>query len=113
MWLFTAIGFFSVVAHRDSPESLLVRARACEDLAALRERYLPDLSPTEATPSADYPYRATVSRKAFGQALVWLATTIDYDNFKTRVAKAQGADRAHLYSEVWSVMRGLAPVLDG
>ncbi len=113
MWIFTAIGFFSVVAHRDSPESLLVRARVAADLDALRTRYLPDLSATVASPEADYPFRATVSRKAFGQALVWLATAIDYDNFKHRIAEIQGAEREQTYLEVWRALRRLEPVPDG
>ena len=38
MWLFTTQGFYSVVAHRRDPDRLLVRARAREDLEALRDQ---------------------------------------------------------------------------
>ena len=36
MWLLTTRGFFSVVAHRNEPDAVLVRARARIDLAYTR-----------------------------------------------------------------------------
>ncbi|MFN8150301.1 MAG: hypothetical protein U0R24_04125 [Solirubrobacterales bacterium] len=46
MWLFTTQGFYSVVAHRDDPETLIVRGRTREDIEALREQIL-DIDPFE------------------------------------------------------------------
>ncbi len=37
MWITTTRGFFSVLAHCDQPEMVLVRARAREDLESLAE----------------------------------------------------------------------------
>ena len=38
MWVMTTQGFYSVVAHRDEPDSVIVRARTSEDIEALREQ---------------------------------------------------------------------------
>jgi hypothetical protein len=105
MWIFTPIGFFSAVTLRDT-DALVVRARALSDLEALRDHVLPDIEIHE-TPERDYRWRATVSRDDWEQAVAQLARAIDYPNFKSEVARRQGADRAHRYGEVWSVMYDL------
>ena len=74
MWVATTQGFYSVVAHRDEPDKLLVRARTREDIETLREQI---------------------------PALAQLVTDLDYDNFKNAVAERQGAERAALYGVVW------------
>lgn len=61
MWLITTQGFYSVVAHRNRPDILLVRARAHADIEALRDQIL-DLEPYE-DPRADYRWRTEVSRE--------------------------------------------------
>ncbi len=102
MWLFTTIGFFSVVADRGDPDRVLVRARSREDIEALR-RHLPEIEPfTE--PGADYRWRAFVARADWVRAVAELAAEIDYDNFKNAVADRQGRERSHLYMEVWQAM---------
>jgi hypothetical protein len=103
MWLFSAIGFYSVVALREHPDAVVVRARAREDLEKLREHVLPDLEIVE-TPQRDYAYRAVVARDEWGHAAEQLALAIDYPNFKNAVARRQGPQRAARYTEVWSVM---------
>ena len=40
-------------------------------------------------------------------ALASMAGAIDYDNFKDAVAERQDAERARLYSGVWSLLRTL------
>ncbi len=99
MWITTTQGFYSVVAHRDDPDKLLVRARTREDIEALREQ-IPDLEPFEDR-RADYRHRAVVSRAEWVAALAQLVTDIDYDNFKNAVAARQGGERAALYGVVW------------
>lgn len=103
MWLFTSLGFFSVVAHRDDPDTMLVRARVRADLEALREAHLPDVDIVE-TRDRDYRFRALVARDAWAHAAGALARDIDYPNFKNAVAERQGHSRASRYSHVWSVM---------
>lgn len=105
MWLFTPIGFFSVVAHRDN-DALIVRARVLSDLEALRDGFMPDLEILE-TPERDYRWRALVARDEWEHTAARLAASIDYPNFKSEVARRQGSARAHRYGEIWSVMYGL------
>jgi hypothetical protein len=45
MWLFTNIGFFSAV-QKSGTDCLTIRSRVKGDLETLREKYLPELSPT-------------------------------------------------------------------
>ncbi len=100
MWLFTTQGFYSVVAHRDDPDTLIVRARTREDIEALREQ-IPAIEPFEDA-GADYRHRAYVSRAEWLAAVAQLSAEIDYDNFKSEVASRQGADRSRLYGHVWA-----------
>jgi hypothetical protein len=106
MWLFTTIGFYSVVAHEDDPRTMLIRARVREDLDNLRRHHLPDLEIVEGA-GTDYRYRAFVSRDEWEHAAAGLAAAVDYPNFKNAVAETQGTRRAHAYADVWSVMRSL------
>ena len=99
MWLFTNQGFYSVVAHREDAETLIVRARDAGDIEALRDQ-IPGIQPFEDA-SADYRYRAHVSRSEWVAALAQLTSDLDYDNFKSEVARRQGADRARLYGHIW------------
>ncbi len=105
MWLFTTQGFYSVVAHRDDPETLIVRARTREDIEALGEQ-IPDIEPFE-NGDADYRHRAYVSRSEWLAAVAQLTAEIDYDNFKSEVAREQGYERARVYGHVWGELLGL------
>lgn len=116
MWVFTEIGFFSVVADRHAPDKLLVRARLAGDLAVLRDElrelrldspHAPDADPgpIQETPRADYYWRMRVDRALFAAWLGMRAAEISYDNFKARISASAGAPRARLYSQVWSVLR--------
>ena len=106
MWLFTSIGFFSVVADDANPDTVKIRARARTDLAALRAGYLPDLEIVESD-HTDYRYRAFVLREEWEHAAHALAADIDYPNFKNAVAERQGFARAKRYAKVWEIMLGL------
>ena len=105
MWLLTTQGFYSVVAHRDDHDKLLVRSRTLEDIEALREQ-IPTLEPFEES-DADYRHRAVVSRAEWLVALAQLVTELDYDNFKSAVAEHQSSQRAALYGVLWSELRRL------
>lgn len=106
MWLFTTIGFFSIVQKRGE-SGLTVRARVASDLDRLREKYLTELSATIRNGGTDYPFRATVSHEAFARGLSKIGTDIRYDNFKSEVAKKMGTNRAHVYGNVWSELHAL------
>ena len=103
MWLFTKVGFFSIVAS-DVAGDVMVRTRFRKDLDRLRETYLPELGPTIARGS-DYPYRAFVSKERFGEALDAMAQDIDYTNFKDQVTAEFGKARHDLYMQVWAILR--------
>lgn len=106
MWLFTPIGFFSIV-RKPSDTLLTVRARAAGDLEQLRDTYLPELSPTRTHAGTDYPYRAQVSSGALGLGLMAIADDLTYANFKNEVAARQGHPRAHVYGQVWQDLLSL------
>jgi len=106
MWLFTTIGFFSVVEDPEHPDTLKIRARAREDLEALRDQHLPDLEIVESE-HTDYRFRAFVRRDEWEHAVRSLVADIDYPNFKSAVGQRQGHARAGRYAQVWQVMYGL------
>ena len=64
MWLITPVGFFSVVQKTGdiAADTLTVRARVRGDLDALREHYLPSLSPVQESKTNDYRFRAVAPR---------------------------------------------------
>jgi hypothetical protein len=96
MWLFLSDAFLSVVAHRDDPGMLLVRARANGDI----QRVFPLAQVTE-TPDADYRYRATLPRQEVALALAAQVEGIGYDNFKGSIHER---DRHDACMDVWATM---------
>ena len=96
MWIFLKDSFLSVVAHRDHPDDLLVRARKKGDI----QRVFPEVA-EQHTPCADYPYRATIPRARVAEVLSEQARAIAYDNFKNRV---EDDARHDAYLECWAVM---------
>ncbi|MFM8222112.1 MAG: hypothetical protein ACKOJF_24640 [Planctomycetaceae bacterium] len=121
MWLFTKHGFYSVVCARQEdgghgqpvdPERVMVRARRREHLAALRARF-PDLldgSEILESTGTDYAFRLFAPKATWAQVMLGLAEELDYDNFKSKVARHQGRagrDYEHALHEVWSVMNEL------
>lgn len=107
MWVFTPDGLVSIVAHRDQPDALLVRARARAHLVSfLRTLSSPQRSAIRRTPDADYPYRAVVKREAVAEALAKLALDLDYPNFKGE-AYTRGAMAPTVLHDVWEDARRL------
>ena len=86
---------------------LLVRARAEEDLTNLLEVLDLPASRKMATPRADYPWRAVLSRDEWLRFLATETDRLDYPNFKSRVAQRSGSHRHDVYMRVWLVMRGM------
>jgi hypothetical protein len=100
MWIFTTIGFFSIV-QKPRTDFLTVRARVASDLDNLRREFMPQLSPTIRGAGTDYPFRATISRRDFGAGLAKMGEAITYGNFKTEVGKRMGSRREQAYHKVW------------
>ena len=110
MWVFTKVGFFSIVRADPGPdgeELVMVRARVLTDLerlSAFASELGTDLGSIHAWPGRDYPYRLIVGRDTWAELLHDLAAAIDYPNFKAEVSRGDGPSRARLYGQVWSVM---------
>lgn len=90
----------------------MVRARVCNHLEALNERFSDLLGKCDIMEfvGTDYAYRLFVDKSVWSQVLVGLSTDLDYDNFKSEVGRFQGREGAayeHSLHEVWSVMYGL------
>jgi len=103
MWLVTTFGFYSVVekAWDRDKGSLTVRARAREDLEALRDRYLPAMGDIAEDESADYRFRAQAPREQVVEAFARAVRDIDYDNFKEAISRRQGWARERIYHDAW------------
>jgi len=130
MWLFTKIGFTSVVAHRDDPETMLMRFRCQEDAESFREAIAIVTCGTGRenpqvlrTPEGDYRYRFEVRRATWDRLSGYLANLVDYPNFKDSVHLVALQDgtvdteiekgRARTYLDVWFDLRELQAVDDG
>lgn len=108
MWLFTPVGFYSVVTAEEFGHSLQVRARQADDLDRLRAEFLPRLGENVSLPGREYPWRAFTTTEDFAACLARLAHAIDYSNFEDEVARRQGVGRAHIYGKVRSACRTIA-----
>jgi hypothetical protein len=105
MWIFTEFGFFSIVAHRSKPGTLLVRGRVRADLVEFAERAGLTSADVFEDPQADYRYRLEVSATSVGALLTHELTEMKYDNFKAQVERTQGIEREQVYMGVWSHLR--------
>ena len=90
----------------------MVRARVHSHLEALKDRFSDLLADCEIKEFArtDYAFRIFVPKSVWSQVLVGLNEEMDYDNFKSKVARHQGiegADYEYSLHEVWSVMNRL------
>jgi hypothetical protein len=101
MWLMTKHGFYSIVEK--APGKFHVRSRERRDLENLVARIpLPEQEITD-TPGHDYAARLIVDASILRQILIFMAETLDYDNFKDRIDRT--TDQRHKpYHEVWHVM---------
>jgi len=98
MWIFFPNAMLSIVAHRDKPDTLLVRARFKGDI----ERVFPDARVTR-TPRADYLYRAEVPRPVVARALEFHALGMTYTNVKGAIP-AGDHRRSRAMHDTWQVM---------
>lgn len=101
MWLFSETGFVSAVVDLQDKNKMIVRGRdkkSLEPLAKLARVKILD------TPQRDYPHRVFVSKKKFTEWVVENISSMQYNNYKSRMYQTRGADFTHSLSEVWSVM---------
>ncbi|HVB79843.1 MAG TPA: hypothetical protein VNE82_07830 [Candidatus Binataceae bacterium] len=104
MWIFLNDAFLSVVAQRDRPNHLLVRARLKGDIQRALKNTGSKFT-VRHTPEHDYQYRAVVPRSVLTKAMARAVASIKYGNFKASVVEA---DREIAYTSVWSVMADFA-----
>jgi len=96
MWLCFNDGFVSVVADKNSPDRLLVRARRKQDLLNVVGT---DAEIVE-TPHRDYRWRAFVGRDSFKVLLAARLDAIQYTNFKNSV---KDDDLHEMYFDFWDL----------
>lgn len=99
MWIFLNDAALSIVAHREEPGTLLVRARIAGDI----EKVFPNAI-VKHTPEFDYAYRTCAHRKIVADVLSQRVEAIGYDNFKNSVDPVDHA-RHNAYLNTWFVMR--------
>jgi hypothetical protein len=101
MWIFTETGFISAVRKNDRPDVYTVRARdrkSLEPLAAFAKAEIVE------TPYRDYPLRSFVEPAVFTEWVAGQASSIEYDNFKSRVSNTRGYDFVDALHDVWAAM---------
>lgn len=102
MWIFTSNSFLSVVADRNHPGRLLVRARVKGDIerafSDVGADFVPEVMETK---NADYLYRASIPREVIGLVVAASVDAITYDNFKNSVDEG---DRHDSLMDCWSAM---------
>lgn len=99
MWICLNDSFLSIVAHRDEPDSLLVRARVAGHIEAV----FPGAE-VSVTRHADYGYRAAVPREEVAEAIRQRVEGLAYPNFKASVRDSALHDA---YMAFWTVMHRL------
>lgn len=102
MWVFTKIGLFSAVQHRDDPHLIMIRAILKADTIAfnkfLKTRYpgWKGRSWTEIK-DADYRFRINVTVVDWGFILKELGSLVDYPKFKPAAHDGlKGREEAYL-----------------
>ena len=102
MWIFTQTGFLSVVENRADSHSLIVRARAEADIAALAD--FADQEVVEML-DADYRFRVQLPRVTFATFMREQIAEITYPNFKGRLHEhnhnAPAIEREQFAYRVW------------
>ncbi len=99
MWIQFNNAFLSIVENRDNKLELLVRARVKGDI----EKVFPEADVFE-DDSADYKYRALISKAKVAARMMLKITEINYDNFKNSVKEVE---RKSAYNNVWVELRKL------
>ena len=111
MWLTTTRGFYSIVAHRDAPDMVLVRGRKRAHLEALQELSEYPLPPVSVDPKADYPFRMTVPKAVIARMAYEFVMDITYPNFKSEAVK-HDRQATNVYHDVWSALLKLEATED-
>ena len=101
MWVAFNNAFLSIVQNRNNGSELLVRARVKGDI----ERVFPEVETFEDL-TADYRYRALITRDEVAEAMASQVSEINYDNFKNSISKNE-YQRHDAYLKVCGNLRTL------
>ena len=86
MWMFTKIGFFSIVSNCNDHSQVMVQSRCEDDLKRLVEM-IPepwDRPQIIGNVGTDYSHRIFIDRNVWASISLELCTGIDYSNFKNK-----------------------------
>jgi len=104
MWIASKFGFFSIV--RKGEDQFHVRARVRTDLENLLVAADLDEKIHESDLS-DYKYRLVVGHDAVRKITSALAETLDYPNFKNKIAETPSQEsKLGAYHQIWEIMYG-------
>ena len=112
MWIFSTMGFISVVAANGDTDDLLVRSRDKDSIDGVVDGVSLFLDEEDAdleindsermSRATDYPYGVRVPREAFVQ---WLAHDVreylNYGNFKSALSESRGEPFTSVAHKVW------------
>ena len=102
MWIASQFGFYSIVCKDE--DQFHVRARLKGDLQNLLEATGLEEEIHESDYS-DYKYRLVVGHDAVRKITSALAETLDYRNFKEKIAETPSQEpKLHAYHCIWEVM---------
>ncbi len=82
MWIFTSLGFISIVRHTDKPGILIVRSRFKGHIEKIFPKAL-----VEEDANRDYRFRVQLPIKEVAKVISRLVAEICYDNFKACLEK--------------------------
>ena len=121
MWIFTKYGAYSVVCAKQGEgepgqpidlDRVMVRARVCQHLEILKERFAAELGncSIKTYAKSDYRHRIFVDKVVWAKVVSCLVMETDYGNFKKTAADFQGntgSDYLHALHNIWGTMYDL------
>jgi hypothetical protein len=98
MWLCFDDGFLSVVADKNDPTRLMIRARRKQELLNAGGDGVEVIE----NAGTDYRWRTFIDRRAFSALVAGRIAKIDYTNFKNSV---KNTDLHKMYFDFWDLHR--------
>ena len=98
MWVAMNDSFVSIVADRNDPDGVVVRARKYEDLVAFEPFIENKIIESN---DSDYRFRVFIQKRYAAEIMFEKTAEIDYDNFKNSVKEGW---RKNAYMSIWTVM---------
>jgi hypothetical protein len=94
---------YSIVQKK--PGEFHIRSRVRKDLENLVQRVPLAGAKILDTKSADYAFRIIVGKDEFLAVMEFLGETLDYSNFKNKIADTEDQEQKHhLYSQIWGIL---------